>query len=801
MATILPFLAHALLALAIWPWTHLFERRATLRMLACLVGASWWIVTIQVLLGSGQLAPTPVRALTLAIVVTLFGGWFLSGWLWRRRHPRPAPDPFAGAFALATRPSRLGIGLGVFTALVYMLAAGIGLLAPSTLQDTLNYHLTAVLHAAQTHSLDRFAHPARQFFYPQAGELHALFYYLWSGATGGSLLVAGIALLPSGLVAGVAVRAAAEALGLTRCLVWLVPATMLAPIVVVQSISGYVDVAFAAFVLAALAWAIVAAAQGRYVDVALCGVASGLALGVKVSFVYFSAPIVVVLLSRTVGRALVRGGLARASARIVLALVLFGIGGGLWLGRNWVDTGNPLFPNRVTIGSTVLFDGPTEIVFNTEMRGWFVPETSRWWRYPFHETFQGVPAYNTETGFGPLFAAGVVAMFVGLVAAFRRRQWLVVKVLLATPLTVLAFLTVNPFHTPRYVVAVQGFALLALAYVLEVVGALTPERTWLTRLERAVIVATIGLAGLAGLAATRPQLPTVLAKWRHEAWSPRDHYTLVFGEIGAAFHWLDEHAAAGTVVSFVNDRFVSPLFGSRALNRVVYMSVDGDEGSTVGQRAATYRQWRAFLALERVTWIVVWKSEFVTNQRAEQWIAEHPRDFELVEDFGGRAQIYHPRLEGDALPTAPHVADLGYPSSWSLAAREAARVEIAAAPAGVQFAFALEGATNSWVDVRAPVELDATSRRTLTFTIEARAALPTVLFVYLKHQDPSEACRFRIDVPALGPGPHPISLDLAAPDWKSPGFSLAQVAYLHLVIDDRNDADAGPGTLRVSAFR
>ena len=87
------------------------------------------------------------------------------------------------------------------------------------------------------------------------------------------------------------------------------------------------------------------------------------------------------------------------------------------------------------------------------------------------------------------------------------------------------------------------------------------------------------------------------------------------------------------------------------------------------------------------------------------------------------------------------------------------------------------------------------------FQVEARADLPTVLFVYLKHQDPTEACRFRIDLPALGPGPHSVSLDLAAPDWRSPGFSIAQVAYLHLVIDDLNDADAGAGTLRVSDFR
>jgi hypothetical protein len=795
---VLPFLAHAGLVAAIWPWTRRWEPRPTFRLLASLIGAAWLIVMMQLALAGGLIAPAPLRLATLGLVAALTGGaWFAA-----RRWPLPPSS---------ARVPRgwLERGLVAFTALVYLVLLGIALLAPSTAEDTLNYHLTAILHAAQTHGLDGFHHPSRQFFYPQAAELQGLWYYEWSGATSSSLLVAGAALLPAGLIAGVAVRAAAEALGLRRCLPWLAPAMMLAPSVLIQAISGYVDAAFAGFVLAAVAFALAAATGGRAADLGWCAVAAGLALGVKLTFLFYGLPIVALLLSPPVLRAVRAGGWRRASWRVVVGVALFLSASGWWIGRNWRDTGNPLYPNPVRVAGHTLFAGPASVAPRLEMERWFVPSTAAWVTYPFAERFQQATHYTTENGFGPLYAPGLIATVLGLAIAARRRRWLVVRALLATPLTLLPWLTINPYITPRYVIATLGFGLLALAYLLELVdpddpGEPRPARRDLARVVHAVIVAAVVLGALAGVAASRLELPTVLARWRRGDWTPMAYAEVEDRELGRAFAWLDAHAAPGRVVSFTNDCYVAPLFGWAAESRVVYAPFVGDDALGAMAHVVTYRAWRRFLREERVDWLVVWNSFHQPNRRPERWLAAHPADFELVADFHGRASIYRPVFHDDEVGAGGGAEDargeLDDPAAWALAFADHGTAAITGGRGDVDIAFDLTTPANSWVDVSAALE-PAAPPRTLRFHVALTATLPTLLFVYLKGADDAHAARYPVDLAALGPGSHEVTLDLAAPAWRSDGFSTADLAELHLVLDDANDADAGRGTLRVSGFR
>ncbi len=152
-------------------------------------------------------------------------------------------------------------------------------------------------------------------------------------------------------------------------------------------------------------------------------------------------------------------------------------------------------------------------------------------------------------------------------------------------------------------------------------------------------------------------------------------------------------------------------------------------------------------------------------------------------------------------PVTRALPELDKPASWTVSSVENAQANITAAGSGTQFAVTLTTANNSWADVFAPLTIDATAMQTLTFQIELQADVPTVLYVYLKHQDPAEACRFRVDVSAFGAGPRTVSLPLADPEWKTAGFSLASVAVMHLVVDDASDADAGRATLGVSGFQ
>src|SRR5262249_5361999 len=150
-----------------------------------------------------------------------------------------------------------------------------------------------------------------------------------------------------------------------------------------QPLSGYVDIVFAAFTLGAFAFALLAIENGRTSDVAFCALSSGLAMGVKISFIYFSGPVILLLLASAAWRGVGAGSVVRIAGRLALIGLLFVAGCGYWLGRNLIQTGNPIFPSSVKIAGRTLLEGPSEIVGSKRQQGWFVPDTASWARYPF----------------------------------------------------------------------------------------------------------------------------------------------------------------------------------------------------------------------------------------------------------------------------------------------------------------------------------------------------------------------------------------------------------------------------------
>ncbi len=810
-----PVLLTAALFAAFWPWTAILDRRPTVRLLAALVAVSTAIVLLQLALGAvDALSPAALRASSLALAALLLGALAVPGW---RRTVAPVL-PFGGVLR---RPTPVGIALGALTLAAYGWLCFVGTLVPPYGWDSLVYHLTDVFHLARSHSLARFAFfspggPA--FYFPQVGEMHAAWAYILSGAGAESWRVAGFGLIPLALTTGVAARATAEALGLRAGLSWIVPGVMLAPVVAAQPLALYVDVALAAFVLAATAFAALAAAQGRFAHLALAALSAGLAMGVKVSFLYFSATIVVVLANRHVWRLLTGGRWWRAVARVTLAAALFALPCAFWYLRNLLDTGNPLYPFHVKVAGATLFSGPVEVFIPPQWR-WFVSSRLGWLAYPFHETFFGKTQYSLENGFGPQFAAGLLATLVMAVTAGARRRWTELRVLLALPVTLALWIAVNPGQEPRYIIAACGVAMVGLAALAEqwpagaprlggTEPAQSPEARWsFVVLEAAVVVALV-FSALGAAVASAPEQGRVLASWRRGSWKPTDYYRVEYGTAGDAMNWLSERGAGRLTVCYTNATFIAPYFGWHNSNRVVFAATPDDLRLGSMPRVGSYREWRAFLRAEGVDIVVVWLPWWGETMRdvKRDWIASHPEDFALVEDFGGRAKVYRPIFPaagaGEEAPAgSASLWRLDLPEAWTLEYATGTKTEVAADPAGgLRLNYQFLTPNNDYCDWRAEVsDLDWSAFPAFSFDLDA-APQATWLILYLKDRDPQQACRFRVDLRQAAHGGR-VTLDLARPEWRTEAFVLSHVAEMHLVLDDINDSDAFAGSLRIAGFR
>jgi hypothetical protein len=509
-----------------------------------------------------------------------------------------------------------------------------------------------------------------------------------------------------------------------------------------------------------------------------------------------------VLLTPRAWSGLARDGARRLALHLGLCVLLVVGGAGYWLGRNWIATGNPIYPSRVRVAGITVLDGPKEIKSSTRQQEWFVDSAAGWLGYPFRETFNDVPRYTLENGFGPLFAAGSLAALAALAAALTSGRWLEVRAHLAIPLTALCFVVVNPYKEPRYVIALCGFAVLGVAWVAERARAAGP--TARRGLEMAVVAAIV-FAALGGAVSVAPHLDRVVADWKRGTWSPERFYVLEYGAAGEAFNWVAENLR-GETVSFTQSAFVAPLFGWHGTNRVIYASTGRDERIGRVPRVRHYGAWRRFLRENDVAWIVQWvpwwSGEGPTDRDA--WIASHPEGFHLVREFEGRARIWQPIFgAGDAeAEAAPGIADLGRAATWRLEHTEGATVEVEGGGDGLRVRFTFGTSGNDWGDLRADLDgADWSASRAFAFDLDGETTTPAQLFVWLKGEEPRRAARYRVDASSLGRGPRRVEIPLGEPEWAAPGFTLRDVSEVHVVFEDEDDASRGEGRLVVTGFR
>jgi hypothetical protein len=800
------------LTAAVWRWSLLYDHRPTLRLLATLVVTSATLTVLQIALGAaGILRPDTLAVTAGGLAAALFvvdrarraTGRTVPRSSRRRRMLGAGPlSGIASRLGLAP-PTPLGLALGALVAASWLGLTAVGALAPPWGWDTLVYHLTDVFWFAQTGSLESFPHPAHQFHFPKVAELHALWFYLLAGGGADAWRVTGIAVLPLSLTAGVAVRAAGELLGLRSALAWLAPATMLVPLALIQPLAGYADVAFTAFLLAGFAFLLAATRRGHTADWALAALACGLALGCKLSFLYLSLPLILLLVRRP---AKLRFSVA-ALARLAVCALLFAVGCGFWLLPNLLRTGNPFHPIAVGAGGHTLLEGPVALVVEDSNRQRYTDSLAGWLLYPLGERFRGDIAYSPDNGFGPQFAAAWLALPFAVVLAARRRRRLLTRALLAAPATLIAWLAFSPWEHPRYALTACGFALLGLAAVEEAAAAGPAASPAARVLLRAAIVVALLFAAPAGLLAAAPDLPHVAARWKAGDWQPIDLYPHVYGPAGSAFNWLSEHGGDGITVSFDQPTFVAPLFGWHGRSRVVYAASPAERGIDGLPVAGSSRGWRRFLDRERVDWLVVWREWWEERPRAtvrQRWIADHPEGFDEVAAFGETGRILSPRAvaPGPADLAARPLDELAAAGSWVLEYATGATGEVTVDPAGgLRFDYQFLTQRPDYIDLRLDlVEGDWPPNGRLAFTLDGPSGSP-LLWVYLKEADSRRNCRFRIAPRLPVDGPREVLIDLDRPQARTPGFAVRRTASVHLVLDDGGSTRASRGSFRLDDFR
>lgn len=332
-----------------------------------------WSLLLYVSICSGALLTLGVlNALTRGFAFAAVSGAGLGLMAWVLSRGSPVVD-----HASQIRTSSWG-----WCALIVIgaIAATFALLNPQYDFDMLYYHLFVPAQWAQEQRIFLVPIHFGEFaptYYPYAAELYYLSLMLPMGsdhlARGGQIvfyleLMAAVAALGRPLRMRPLARVAA-----TACV-------MLIPAFAWQAGTANVDLALTANLVAVAFFSIRLARSRCTADAAGLILAGGLAMGTKVLALPYLAALCP--LWGYAALCVIRKSRSRQTAQGVGVIPVFAAGGaaagigGYWYVRNWLVTGNPLYPLKITLGGATLFDGVFDRAaminssFNQSRHGW-----------------------------------------------------------------------------------------------------------------------------------------------------------------------------------------------------------------------------------------------------------------------------------------------------------------------------------------------------------------------------------------------------------------------------------------------
>jgi hypothetical protein len=360
--------------------------------------------------------------------------------------------------------------------------------------DMLGFHLPGIARFIQSGSLwrvDQFLPGFATAQYPNDGDFLLLSAILpWR-----DLAFVRFVIVPFYALTAIGVYALALELRSTRA----AAATMAAALVTVPALSllaldGLPDAIALAMFAAGLVFLVRHARSRRRSELALAGLALGIAFGTKW---YGTTAVAVVCVAWAIAHLLARRRVRSLAVESVTLIGMILAGGGIWLLRNLIESGNPIYPKAVSLFGLSVFPGSRGDVI--DRYGYTI---ANYLTHPHVLRTYVYPAFKSRVGLSGAVAAGglVIALAAGI-RAFRARDGRTPEVAFVLALGIVAVGGVAEYViTPGSAYGLKDMPVQTFANVrwlmpaILIAAALTPRAT----LALGRLGPLLELAGLAG---------------------------------------------------------------------------------------------------------------------------------------------------------------------------------------------------------------------------------------------------------------------------------------------------------------
>ncbi|MEA3349780.1 MAG: glycosyltransferase family 39 protein [Chloroflexota bacterium] len=385
----------------------------------------------------------------LFVIITLGGFW--KYWLHFRS-------------ALARKRSRTSLFLrsnswlgNLAISLLVIVAAGSFLwsLAPAVRYDSVSYHLAVPARYIQAGRMVELPESV-QTYYAHYGEMLYTIALLLGDQPLPSLInfSAGVLLTIQVYFLGIKIKNRA-----TGIIATLIFASL--PIVGIEAATTYIDIFIAVFITAAIYAALIWIEDSNSRWLLLIGIFSGLAIGVKITAFLLLMPLMGILLVKLYLDCGISTAFFSAVSALILPTVLLTCP---WLIRDWIWTGNPIFPNYNSIfKSTEWF---TQSFFSIKAD----PETSKYFlAFPWLGMADSHSYYHESPGavLGALPWLSLPWLY-GWYPRRRERKWLYGIIFLGCFAATGLLFTVA--HHARYLLPLYGLISVLAAMNIETLG-------------------------------------------------------------------------------------------------------------------------------------------------------------------------------------------------------------------------------------------------------------------------------------------------------------------------------------------
>ncbi len=499
-----------------------------------------------------------------------------------------------------------------------VIKCAINLISPPFGWDSLNYHFTFPVewlkHGNLNNPLSAFGDPSPSY-YPINGSL----IFLWLMFPLKNVLLADLGQLPFFIIAGLAVYGISRKTCLSKEHAFYAGGLfLLIPNFFKQLEIGYVDIMVGALFLVAWFYLFVLEKSFSMRDIFLFSAALGLLIGIKTLAATYSILLIPPFLSILLGqrKKIIPALLLCAGVVIVL--------GGFSYARNYLSTGNPLYPVELKLLGLTIFEGVRDKASYTVH---FSPQDYRLSKLLFHEGLSGQ---------GPLFM--FLPVFIALPLALLTRRLgkrLLLAYFLLTPLLlygVYYFIISLPFS--RYLYPLFGLAMIFGFLVIDMLR--IPQTVTRVLVTLCVLGSMSTLAShgelVAGIISSLVLFFVLLALRRHNrlrpffakpfAWrmlrialasmvitglfvcnnyyNAQEHARYVTTQEYSGFEpqeteawrWLNEHTG-GDHIAYAGKPLPFPLYGEKFKNDVYYVSVNEVEPAQLHFYPKSRYQWGA----------------------------------------------------------------------------------------------------------------------------------------------------------------------------------------------------------------